>query len=243
MLYRTLQKIKFEYSSAVSRAPSLRPLYWANIWWHQYKIWRYYREEGAALTECFVSRDTEFVLDGFQGSANSFATDAFQACQDRRVKMAHHMHAPAQIIKAVHYEIPTLVTIREPVGAVLSLTSRWPYVSVRQGLRSYVGFYEKIGPYRQGYVLSTFEETTQHFDRVIRRVNDRFGTDFDVCNDPLEQVAAEHGPDNTTEAEQRESRKAEKAEALNSPECTELLREARDLYRRMEASVLKSAGS
>jgi len=239
MICRTLQKIKFEYTSFVARDPARAPLFWPNIWWQQYKIWRHYRDEGASMDECFVGSDTEFVLDGFQGSANSFAAAAFEASQERPVAMAHHMHAPAQIIKAVRNGIPTLVLIREPVGTVLSITSRWPYISLRQALRSYVRFYEKIGPYRQGYVLSTFEETTRHFDRVIRRVNDRFGTDFDVHDEPLEQMATEHGPESmgADERQERRIRKVEKADELKSPKHEELLWDARDVYRRMKASV------
>lgn len=240
MIRRTLRKIKFEYTSLVSREPALAPLYWPNIWWKQYKIWRYYREEGASLTECFVSRDTEFVLDGFQGSANSFASAAFQASQERSVEMAHHMHAPAQIIKGVRMEIPTLVTIREPVGAVLSLTSRWSYVSTRQALRSYAGFYQKIEPYREGYVLSPFEQITQHFDRAIRRVNDRFGTDFNVRQKPLEKMEGKHGPGTSSASERRkrEARKAQKAEELESARCAEPLRRARNVYGRLVPSRL-----
>lgn len=238
MLYRTLQKIKFEYTSLVSREPALAPLYWPKIWWQQYKIWRHYRDEGAAITACFVSRNTEFVLDGFQGSANSFAVAAFQASQEREVAMAHHMHAPAQIIKAVRQDIPTLVTIREPKETVLSVTSRWPYISVRQALRNYARFYEKIAPCRQGYVLSTFEDTTQRFGRVVQRVNDRFGTDFDVREESLETMADEHGPDvSASERQERETLKAQKADELESPKCAELLRDARDIYQRMEAAT------
>lgn len=239
MIRRTLQKLKFEYTSFVARDPVLAPLYWPNIWWQQYKIWRHYRDEGASLDECFVSRDTEFVLDGFQGSANSFAAAAFEASQERPVAMAHHMHSPAQIIKAVREGIPTLVVIREPVGTVLSVASRWPYISVQQALRSYVGFYEKIVLYRRGYVLSTFEETTQHFGRAIQRVNERFGTDFDVRDDALERMNAKHGPENLSATEQHERQvlKTEKANELGSPDCAELLRDARDVYRRMEASA------
>ena len=239
MFSRTLKKLKFEYTSLVGREPILAPLYWPNIWWQQYKIWRYYRDKGASLTECFVHRNTEFVLDGFQGSANSFAADAFKASQTRTVRVAHHMHAPAQIIKAVRRSIPTMVTIREPYGTVLSLTSRWPHVSVRQALRSYIGFYEKIEPYREDYVLSTFDQTTEHLDLVIQRVNDRFGTDFDIYEDPLQRMEARHGPEKASASERRkrEARKAEKAGELESPKCTNLLEDARNLYRRMEETV------
>ena len=189
------QKIKFEYTSLISREPLLAPFYWPNIWWQQYKIWRYYRDQGGVIRECYVNHTTEFVIDGFQGSANSFAADAFKMSHQNSVALAHHMHSPAQIIKATRRNIPTLVTIREPVGTVLSLTSRWPYVSPRQALRSYVGFYGKLEPYQDKYVLSTFEQTTQHLGSVVERVNDYFHTDFDIDNQSLKKMRAKHVPD------------------------------------------------
>lgn len=241
-MIRTLKKLKFEYTSLVAREPMLAPLYWPNIWWQQYKIWHYYKNKGASLKECFVHQGTEFVLDGFQGSANSFAADAFLASQDQTVHVAHHMHAPAQIIKAVRRSIPTMVTIREPYGTVLSLTSRWPYVSVHQALRSYIGFYRKLEPYRDGYVLSPFDQTTEHLDRAIQQVNDRFGTDFDIYDASLQKMQARHGPEKASAAEkqERDARKARKAEELDSPECLGLLHEANALHHRMTQSVEQS---
>ncbi len=239
MALRMLKKIKFEYSSFVGREPMLAPLYWPNIWWQQYKIWRPHSEEGGSPWECFVSDSTEFVLDGFQGSANSFATQAFRASQDRPVEMARSMHAPAQIIKAVRKSIPTLVTLRNPRGAVLSLTSRWPYVSPHQALRSYIGFYNKIEPYRDGYVLSPFEHTTQHFDLVIQRVNKRFGTHFDIYDEAVVKMESRHGPedDKPVDEKRREARKEEKAEQLHAPQCSSLLQTAQELHQRMKDTV------
>jgi len=245
MVVRLLQKLKFEYSSYVGREPALAPLYWPNIWWQQYKIWRPHSEEGGSPRECFVSQSTEFVLDGFQGSANSFATQAFRASQDRHVEMARSMHAPAQIIKAVRRSIPTLVTLRAPVGAVLSLTSRWPYVSPHQALRSYIGFYSKIEPYRKGYVLSPFEHTTQHLDVVIQRVNARFGTDFAVYDTVLEKMKSKHGSGDAESAggNVREIRKAEKAAELNAPRTAALLQAANELHQRLKVSTPSSQSS
>ena len=235
MISTTLKQIKFEYSSLVAREPLLAPFYWPNIWWQQYKIWRYYRDKGASLTECFVHRATEVVLDGFQGSANSFAADAFLASQQKPVQMAHHMHAPAQIIKGVKRDIPTLVTVRKPKGTVLSLTSRWPYISAHQALRSYISFYEKLEPYRAAFVLSPFEVTTKHLDVAIRVLNRNFGTDFDpVSETVLLEMREEHTPDGSTpDAKRRRALKKEKEEELLSPPCSALHKTANALYERL----------
>lgn len=248
MVLRLIKKLKFEYSSLVAREPLLAPLYWPNILWQQYKIWRPHTEEAGFPRECFVSEATEFVLDGFQGSANSFATQAFRASQDRHVEMARSMHAPAQIIKAVRLGIPTLVTLRPPTGAVLSLTSRWPYVSPHQALRSYIGFYRKIAPYRDGYVLSPFALTIAHLDVVIQRVNSRFGTHFTIDDSVLARMKDRHGREASSSSEgssgeadlgerKRAARRAEKAAQLDAPRCAPLLEQAKALHQCLRAST------
>lgn len=99
------------------------------------------------------------------------------------------MHAPAQVIAAVRRGIPTLVLIRRPVEAVLSLVVRLPYLSIRQGLRSYARFYEPLLPFRANTVVGTFEEATGDVGGLIRRVNRRFGTDFAEFAHTEESVA------------------------------------------------------
>ena len=92
---RPLLQFKFEIRSLLAREPLLAPLNWPVIWWTQHK------NRGIIdINECFVGDHTEFVIDGFQGSGNSFATVAFKRSQETPVKIAHHLHSPVQIIKA-----------------------------------------------------------------------------------------------------------------------------------------------
>lgn len=235
-LKQILLRLRFEYRSIVASEPSLALLHRPNIWWQQYKIWRYYRDVGGMPKECIVGPHAELVLDGFQGSGNSFAQAAFQHSQPRRVMVVHHLHAPAQIIKAVHLGLPTLVTIREPFDAVVSLTSRWPHISLSQALRSYVRFYEKIAPYTQHYVLSPFDQTTRHLDDVIRAVNSQFGTDFDPFEYTEENMQLLRDPKQLSSDEERERRavKAQKAEELERPEYRHLLAKAEAVYGSLE---------
>jgi len=188
-LRRKLLQLKFDFRSHTAREPWLAPLHKLVIWWTQYK-----QLGKIDIRECRVGPETEFVLDGFQGTANSFAARAFKWAQQTPVHMAHHLHAPAQIIKAVKQDIPTLVTLRNPGDAVASLMSRWTYVTPQQGLRSYTRFYRKIEPYTERMVISPFDQTTQHLDIVFGAVNDRFETDFDVFDHSQEAVNAIRDP-------------------------------------------------
>jgi len=85
-------------------------------------------------------------------------------------------------------DIPTLVLIRKPRDAVLSLVIRDP-ISVDQALRYCISFYETAEKYRDAYVLGLFEEVTEDFGQVIKRINDKFGTTFSLFRHDEENVS------------------------------------------------------
>jgi len=124
-----------------------------------------------------VTPETQLVIEGFPRSGNSFARVAFVQAQSERVRIAHGLHVPAQVIRAARWRIPTLVLIRRPRDAVLSFAIRDP-ISVDQALKYYLSFYETIEGYRDAYVLGLFEEVTEDYGRVIERINERFGTTY-----------------------------------------------------------------
>jgi hypothetical protein len=138
-----------------------------------------------------VTPDTQLVIEGFPRSGNSFARRAFIMAQDQgfdKTRIAHHLHVPAQVVRAAQWQIPTLVLIRRPKDAVLSLAIRDP-ISVDQALRYYVSFYETAEKYRDAYVLGLFEEVTEDFGQVIKRINDKFGTTFSPFRHDEENVS------------------------------------------------------
>lgn len=134
-----------------------------------------------------VTPETQLVIEGFPRSGNSFARVAFNQAQNGRVRIAHGLHVPAQVIRAARWQIPTLVLIRKPRDAVLSFAIRDP-ISVDQALKYYLSFYETVERYRDAYVLGPFEEVTRDYGRVIRRINDRFGTTFSLFRHDEENV-------------------------------------------------------
>lgn len=125
-----------------------------------------------------VRRDTELVIEGFPRSASTFAVVAFQYAQERNVRLAHHLHMQAQVLRGVEFGVPVCVLIREPIEAVKSLVVRHPHIPVRTGLRSYIDFYTDIYPLRGNYVVATFDEITNDFGAVIERINEKFNRDF-----------------------------------------------------------------
>jgi hypothetical protein len=125
-----------------------------------------------------IGPDTEMVLDGYTRSASTFAVYALQLAQERPVRLAHHLHAAAQVVAGVRAGLPTLMVIREPRGAVLSQVLREPGVAIRDALVAYVRFHETVRPYRDGMVIGEFETVTRDFGSVVRQVNSRFGLDL-----------------------------------------------------------------
>jgi hypothetical protein len=134
-----------------------------------------------------VGPDTELVIEGFQRSGNTFSVIAFEVAQPRPVKMAHHLHAAAQVVEAVRMQVPTIVLIRGPRESVLSHMVREPGVTARQALAAWVGFYERIIPFRDRVEIADFADVTADFGAVITKLNQRYGTAF---------VPFDHTPDN-----------------------------------------------
>jgi hypothetical protein len=148
-----------------------------------------------------VGPDTEFVIDGYMRSANTYAVYAFQIAQRRPVRLAHHLHAPAQLIEATRRRIPALALIRDPEGAILSQVQWEPDVSMPAALTSYIRFYRALLPFADRFVIATFEDVTEDFGAVVGRVNDRFGTRFDEFErtEPNERLCLELMQERATE--------------------------------------------
>ncbi len=139
---------------------------------------RVQRARGQRYDQELLRRDTELVLEGFPRSANSFALQAFRFAQRRPRQVAHHTHAAATLIQGLRWKIPTVLLLRDPEGAVISLHQRTGQ-PLALALRSYIATHKPLLPLLDELVISDFKETTGDFGAVIDRTNARFGSDFD----------------------------------------------------------------
>jgi hypothetical protein len=135
-----------------------------------------------------LQKDTEIVIEGPHRCGNTFSVVAFHLAQDRPVKVAHHLHAAAQVIEATKRGIPSIVLVREPEEAVVSHVATFP-CPMQLALREYVLFYSQLLPYKDRVVTAQFEEVTGDFGAVIRSVNERYGTRFRPFEHNEENVA------------------------------------------------------
>lgn len=133
-----------------------------------------------------VGQDTQLVIEGFPRSANTFAVVAFHTSQPTRLKLAHHMHVPAQIIKAARIGVPSVVLIRNPKDAVVSFVIRDRRMDLERALKGYISFYERIIPFQDNFILAPFEVVINDYSKVIEDVNKKFGTDF-IASTPKEK--------------------------------------------------------
>ena len=160
-----LRKLRYELRSRLSRYE------WAYLALAAMKS-----NDGLGQTR--VAPETDLVIEAFPRSGNTFAVEAFTRSQPVPVRVAHHFHAPAQVLRAARLGVPALVIIRPPRDAVLSFVIREPVVSIAQALRAWLIFYETLSRAPSGYMVATFDEVTTDFGEVIQRVNQTFGRQF-----------------------------------------------------------------
>lgn len=222
--------LRYEISSLLSRSPLLfRPYYYVRARGH-------YRH-------LIVSRTSELVIEGFPRSANSFAVVAFEQAQPHPVRLAHHLHAPAQIQWAVRWRIPILILIRDPVAAVSSLIARAPTIGVEQAFRQYRRFYRCVERYRDRLTIADFTEITTDYAAVIQRLNRQFGTQFFpyVNSDAsdatvfarIDQLNATHGGNVNTLSRPATARRGLLTEISDIAEPHPSVPELRALHRRL----------
>ncbi|MDH3587771.1 MAG: hypothetical protein OEQ74_00055 [Gammaproteobacteria bacterium] len=196
--------------------------------------------------ELAASGKTELVIEGYPRSANSFSVVAFEQAQEREVKIAHHLHVPAQVIRGVQRGIPIVVLLREPVSAVASLIVREPALGIRVALWDYIHFHRTIRRYRDSFLIARFEDITDDFGRVIERLNNKWGTQFQVFDHNEENVARafarleslesgrEIGEINEDRVARPSGQRSEKSASIRaqllSPACAKRLNQARELY-------------
>jgi hypothetical protein len=130
--------------------------------------------------DLLISNRTEIVIEGYPRSGNTFAVAALKFAQQRAIAIANHTHSPAQVIEAVRRRLPTLVLLRQPRDAAVSLLIREPAIALDLALKRYIRFYSRIAAYRDDFVIATFDQATSDYAKVIVRINQRFRVGFAV---------------------------------------------------------------
>ncbi|MEZ5696437.1 MAG: hypothetical protein R3E18_08345, partial [Sphingomonadaceae bacterium] len=134
----------------------------------------------ATHQKLLIGPDTDIVIEGYARSANTFSVVAFEKAQQDEVKVAHHLHAEAQILQGVQRGLPVIALIRQPADAIRSLKVAFPGDDENQLLRRYVAFYQAVERVKDHVVIAEFSRVTSDFGSIIAEVNAKFGTDFSL---------------------------------------------------------------
>jgi hypothetical protein len=141
---------------------------------HPFLFYNFYRLR-PSYRDLLVNRRTQIVIEGFPRSGNTFAVIAFEQAQRESVRVAHHLHMQAQVIRATQWSIRIFLQARKPTDAALSRVIGAP---IPRALKHCGSFYEKAAEYGDALVLRFFEDVTRDYGTVLERVNAKFATGF-----------------------------------------------------------------
>jgi hypothetical protein len=133
--------------------------------------------------ETVVQRDTDLLIDGFPRSSNTWTEVLIREAGEDRLKLAHHAHAAAHVIKAHRLGVPSVVLFRDPDDAVVSvLTLLENRVDARSTYLDYVRFYKTIWPLRGPDVtFLSFDDLTNRSAEAVAYLAERFGLPLSVA--------------------------------------------------------------
>jgi hypothetical protein len=188
----------------------------------------------------WVSSNTEFILDGYGSSANTFAIQAFYAAQrERRWNVSHHTHSAAQVLRGIKLGLPVLILIRDPVDAIPSAVARFhcfcckPEDCLKHEIMTYLDFYRPLLPYIGNFVVGEFQDVISDYGKVIHAVNQKFGTSFGIFEHTEENVkkCLEHPRNKAAKPSLAREIDKEKLRAVLVQDLYPLIHEAQWLYR------------
>lgn len=123
-----------------------------------------------------IGPDTDLVVEGFPRSGNTFASFAVRQAAGPDVEVVSHVHHPNQVKLAVQRGLPTVLVIREPLGALASYLIAGPHGRPRGVLREYIGYHRELIPYVPDLLVVDFDQITVDMGEVTDQINERFGT-------------------------------------------------------------------
>ena len=151
-----------------------------------------------------VCKDTKITIEGFPRSSNSFARAAFMAAQPEKVRIATHVHSAAQVRESVRLGIPTMVLLRAPADACLSLVALDYEISgvnaedistgeathtIISNLEAYERFYRTTLTVYYSIVIAEFSVVTSNYGLIIERINQQYKTNFTLYQNSPENDA------------------------------------------------------
>ncbi len=123
------------------------------------------------------NKNTDFVIEGFPRSANTFIYSAFFT-SNKELNIAHHVHHPSQITLAVKKNIPAIVLIRSPKDAITSFCARDKSLSPIHACELYLKFYKSIFNLLNRTLVIDFNDAISNPEKVLFKSKSFFNIDI-----------------------------------------------------------------
>jgi len=200
----------------------------------------------SGLWRVSVNNKTQLVLDGFPSSANSYIERVLHQASDNKLKVASHFHSPIMILKAMKYNIPVVVCIRNPLDASVSACRRFGVFDVTGWLKIYLRFYQCIEPYADKLIIAHFDDVIKDVSNLLTVLTRQENFDQHLETNNLNLLIAER-PNLGSFTEIKKQKEMEKDGAIQirkkwdeQPDY-DLLNKCNQLYKKI-LSVSKSGG-
>jgi hypothetical protein len=139
-------------------------------------------------SETLVERCTGLCIEAPSGSASSYFVRGFEMINPD-VRLAHHHHVAAQVLRSCHLRVPTVVILRDPIDCVVSRAAFWNTpILIGAIFRQWIRFFREIEKVRDDVLFVSFESVTRKPEVVIKAINAHFNTDFNSQLPEVEQV-------------------------------------------------------
>jgi hypothetical protein len=121
-----------------------------------------------------ITDKTDLIVEGFPRSGNTFTVFALQDVAQNQLRISSHVHHPSQVKLAVQRDLPTVLVIREPIGALASYLTYGRHGRPTDVFREYYAYYQELIPYADRVLILNFEEIISDMPAIIDRINGRF---------------------------------------------------------------------
>ncbi len=149
------------------------------------KAWKSFRSDE------IVSRSSDFCVEGFPFSANTFA---YCAVLDGNPGLVggHHTHMEGQVLRAAQLGIPTALVIRDPRDAVESLAVfDGGQAAARHFVPLWADYHRRLSTLIEegGVVVCPFDRVVADPSFTVGAINARFGTDLAIPVSSSEEIS------------------------------------------------------
>ncbi len=120
----------------------------------------------------FVKKANIVCIEGYPRSANTFIIAAIEQGYKDEVSISHHLHVPAQVIRALKLGVPSIVLIRQPKDAIVSHIIRNPNLRIEDAIFGYECFYRPLIAHKKHFLIIDFDSIISEPNKIIDLVFD-----------------------------------------------------------------------